>query len=206
MTHVDPITLRPTISLDAAAWFPTPLGQADDAIAAWSHAVASAAADERGCSEFVARSAAARLAHLAAAPSAPGVTARLVFLPDLVGLGIAYDVWCFDTDHGQVDRAAAHRLVAGADDVGEGAVADVRDASGEHVVGLQVFDVRVPEPRLTGGVSRGIPIAFSRCVIRRNSPVGDIDLFAAGASADIEAAALSVVPLELLLLGDELFS
>lgn len=206
MINIDPITLEPTIDLDAPAWYSPPIGVEPETVREWALAIATESAEDQG-RPWAADEAAATLTELGLLEAGPDVSARIIFLPDLTGRGLAYDIAAFDPAGGPTDVRQAHRMLLGADEVGEGSLLDINALDDDGaIVGLQVFDVRDSLPQEVPGGARIIPIAFSRCVIRRsNTPLGTIDLLAAGVCEDIELAAFSLVPLHLLLLGDRLF-
>lgn len=206
MISIDPVSLQPMISLECPAWFRVPLGVSRDLLHEWARVSAAAAAAERDQPTGV-ESAAQTLFAQGERPVGDGVSVRLVFLPDLTGAGMSYDVLALDPAGGPDDARAAHRLLIGADDVAAGCLLDITGPESDNVIGLQVFDVIDSEPIPIGGGSTIVPIAFSRCVIRRlTSPIGIVDLLAAGAAADVELAAFSLAPLHQLLLGDQLFA
>lgn len=205
MIRIDPQTLEPTISLDSPAWYQVPLGAPEEDVREWASVIAREAAEEQG-RPWAVEEAATTLREMALQATPDGVSARLVFMPDLTGLAMAYDILAIDPAGGPADMREAHRLVVGADAVGDGSLLDVIGLDDDRVVGLHVFDVRNSEPIEVSGGATIVPIASSRCVVRRlGTPLGDIDIVAIGACPDVELAALSLAPLHILLLGNQLF-
>ena len=204
MIRINPSTLEPLTSLDVPAWHRVPLGDASDVLAAWATASAEQVAAEAERPDDAAAAAATLLA-LATPETTPDVSARLIFLPDLGGTGIAYDVIALDPTGAPDDQIEAFRTVLDAERVGDGSLFDVTDEN-DVVVGLHSFQVVETDPIPVPGGSAVVPIAISRCVIRRTgTPLGTVDLLAIGVCPDVEVAAFSMYPLHSLLLGDQLF-
>jgi len=204
MIRINPSTLEPLTSLDVPAWHRVPLGDDSDVLAAWATASAEQVATEADRPDD-AVTAAATLLALATPETTPDVSARLIFLPDLGSTGIAYDVIALDPTGAPDDQNEAFRTVLDAERVGDGSLIDVTDEN-DVVVGLHSFQVVETDPIPVPGGSAVVPIAISRCVIRRTgTPLGTVDLLAIGVCPDVELAAFSMYPLHSLLLGDQLF-
>lgn len=139
-------------------------------------------------------------------PLAEGFSARMLFLPDPTGLGVAVDFAALPapTEHSGSMRDL-HAALIGGEELDQGSCLDLEDEAGYYgLATVEVAESEVfesddgPMKTLTGQLT---------CVVRRSeSPLGPTDIVACAASDDLELLSLALVVLPTFIQGDSLFS